>query len=178
MCGLLQKEGRLDNLILLKSCIAGQGSPHSTLIRQHPRCSQARTTGYAHQAWASQGAAGGDFDLVYAVNTLHIAHDLAFGLREARQTLAPGGWLVAGECMRPFPGQPLYVELVFQLLDGFTGVATDPDIRPNPGFLMARQWQRALGHAGFERVQVTPDQERIREIYPRFYVGAVCAAKR
>ena len=124
--------------------------------------------------WDSQGATKADFDLVYAVNTLHVAYDLKFSLSEARATLAPGGWLVAGECLRPFPGQPIYIELVFQLLDSFTNVATDPESRPNPGFLTAQQWRRALAGAGFEHVQVTPEQERIREIYPRSFIGAVC----
>jgi SAM-dependent methyltransferase len=124
--------------------------------------------------WDSQGASQADFDLVYAVNTLHVAYDLQFSLSEARAALAPDGWLVAGECLRPFPGQPIYIELVFQLLDGFNQVATDPESRPNPGFLTAQQWRRALAGAGFEHVQVTPDQERIREIYPRLFVGAVC----
>jgi SAM-dependent methyltransferase len=126
------------------------------------------------RAWDAQGAARTGFDLVYAVNTLHIARDLGYSLREARATLAAGGWLVAGECVRPFPGQPIYIELVFQLLDSFTQVLTDREYRPNPGFLTSEQWRLALQRAGFGQVQVTPDQERIRRVYSHFFVGAVC----
>lgn len=127
-----------------------------------------------NQPWAEQGVAKAGFDLIYAVNTLHVAADLPFSLREARASLAADGCLVAGECLRPFPGQPVYIELAFQLLDSFTQVITDPISRPNPGFLTAGQWRQLLLEAGFDQVQVTPDQERIREIYPRLSVGAVC----
>jgi hypothetical protein len=51
---------------------------------------------------------------------------------------------------------------------------TDPEIRPNPGFLTTDQWRRVFTHAGFERVEVTPDLDRIREIYPHFFTGAIC----
>lgn len=124
--------------------------------------------------WAEQGVRKADYDLVYAVNTLHIADDLLFSLGEARNSLATGGWLVAGECLRPFPNQQIYIELVFQLLDSFINVSTDPVLRPNPGFLTAQQWYSAFTAAGFEQVQITPDQERIRQIYPRFFIGAIC----
>jgi SAM-dependent methyltransferase len=124
--------------------------------------------------WDSQGAGRASFDLIYAVNTLHIARNLPYSLSEARATLAPGGWLIAGECLRPFPGQPVYIELVFQLLDSFTHASTDREYRLNPGFLTSEQWRHAFRAAGFEHVEVTPDQERIREVYDHFFVGAVC----
>ncbi len=128
-----------------------------------------------NQSWTEQGVARGDFELIYAVNTLHVAADLPFSLREARASLAADGCLVAGECLRPFPGQPVYIELVFQLLESFTQVITDPVSRPNAGFLTAQQWRRLLLEAGFDPVEVTPDQERIRKVYPRLlFVGAVC----
>jgi SAM-dependent methyltransferase len=124
--------------------------------------------------WASQGIAPASFDLVYAVNVFHVAGDLIFSLREARAALAEGGVLVAGECLRPFPGEPVYVELVFQILDSFTAVRTDPETRPQPGFLTPEQWCLALGRAGFAEVEITPDHARIREIFPKLFAGAVC----
>ena len=78
-----------------------------------------------------------------------------------------------GECLRPYLNQPIYAELVFQILDTFIDVNTDPDFRPNPGFLTADQWHRAFTRAGFERVEVTPEIDRIREIYPHFFTGAI-----
>jgi SAM-dependent methyltransferase len=124
--------------------------------------------------WSNQGITPGEFDLVYAVNVMHISKNLLFSLNEARLALAAGGWLVIGECVRPFDKQPIYPELMFQILDSFTNVETDPEIRPSPGFLTAEQWRRAFSRAGFAPTEIAPDVERIREIYPHFFTGAIC----
>ena len=124
--------------------------------------------------WNTQGISPATFDLIYAVNVMHIAKNLVFSLNEARSALAADGWLVIGECVRPFADQPIYPELMFQILDSFTNVEIDPEIRPYPGFLTADQWRRAFVRAGFGQVDVTPDIDRIREFYPHFFTGAVC----
>jgi SAM-dependent methyltransferase len=124
--------------------------------------------------WSAQGIVPGELDLVYAVNVLHISKNLLFSLNEARSALAPDGWLVIGECLRPYVNQPIYPELMFQILESFTSVQTDPEIRPNPGFLTAEHWRRAFSRAGFGRAEVAPDIDRIREIYPHFFTGAIC----
>jgi SAM-dependent methyltransferase len=123
--------------------------------------------------WKSQRIASGEFDLVYAVNVMHISKNLLFSLSEARSALAADGWLVIGECVRPHDNQPIYPELMFQILDSFTNVETDPEVRPNPGFLTAQQWRRAFSRAGFKQTKVAPDIDRIREIYPHFFTGAI-----
>ena len=123
--------------------------------------------------WDTQGVVRGEFDLVYGVNVLHVAKDLFFSMNQAYWALAPGGWLVIGECVRPTANQPIYAELIFQLLDSFTDVETDPEIRSNAGFLTPEQWRRAFAKTGFGRVEVAPDIDRIREIYPHFFVGAI-----
>jgi SAM-dependent methyltransferase len=124
--------------------------------------------------WNSQGINPGEFDLIYAVNVMHISKDLLFSLNEARSALASDGWLVIGECLRPYFNQPIYPELMFQILESFTSVQTDPEIRPNPGFLTAEHWRRAFTRAGFQRAEVAPNIDRIREIYPHFFTGAIC----
>jgi SAM-dependent methyltransferase len=124
--------------------------------------------------WDIQGVAPGEFDLVYAVNVLHVSKDLLFSLNQARSALPNDGWLVIGECLCPYANQPIYPELMFQILESFTDVQTDSEIRPNPGFLTADRWRRAFTRAGFKRVEVTPDIDGIREIYPHFFAGAIC----
>jgi SAM-dependent methyltransferase len=124
--------------------------------------------------WSTQGINPGEFDLVYAVNVMHISKDLLLSLNEARSALARDGWLVIGECLRPYFNQPIYPELMFQILESFTNVQTDPEVRPNPGFLTAEHWRRAFTRAGFRRTEVAPDIDRIREIYPHFFTGAIC----
>jgi SAM-dependent methyltransferase len=123
--------------------------------------------------WQTQGIAAGEFDLVYAVNVMHISKNLLFSLNQARSALADNGWLVIGECVRPYDNQPIYPELMFQILDSFTNVETDPEIRPNPGFLTAEQWRRAFCRAGFKDAGVAPEIDRIREFYPHFFTGAI-----
>jgi SAM-dependent methyltransferase len=124
--------------------------------------------------WHTQGISPKEFDLVYAVNVMHISKNLLFSLNEARLSLAEDGWIVIGECVRPFANQPIYPELMFQILDSFTNVEIDPEIRPNPGFLTAEQWRRAFLRAGFGHADVAPDIDRIREFYPHFFTGAIC----
>jgi len=128
-------------------------------------------------SWDTQGVARGEFDLVYGVNVLHVARDLLFSLNQARGALASDGWLVIGECVRPYVNQPIYAELIFQILDSFTEVNTDPEIRPNPGFLTAEHWLRGFTRARFQCAEVTPDINRIREIYSHFFTGAICGQR-
>jgi len=128
--------------------------------------------------WAGQGAEPGSFDAVYSVNCFHVAPDLAAVLAEARTALAPGGRLVVSECVRPLGNdQPIYVELVFDLLESFTKVALDPVARPTHGFLTPAAWRESLRRAGFVDVAFLPDAEEIAKSYPSFFVSAVTARK-
>jgi polyketide synthase PksN len=128
--------------------------------------------------WSDQGINPGEFDLIYAVNVMHIAKDLLSSLKEARSALAGDSWLILAECLRPHVNQPIYPELMFQILESFTDVQTDPEIRPNPGFLTVEQWRRAFSRAGFDHTEVAPDIDHIREIYPHFFTGAIGGQKR
>jgi SAM-dependent methyltransferase len=127
--------------------------------------------------WAAQEVAPGAYDLVWGVNVFHLARDLAAVLGEARAALAPGGWLVAGEGMRPRAGEPVGAEFPFQILDSFVAVDTDDTLRPEPGFLTAEQWLAAFAAAGFRAVEIVPDVVRLRAIYPGFLAGAVCGQR-
>ena len=57
-----------------------------------------------NRPWNTQGI--GEFTLVYGVNVLHVAKDLLFSLRQAGNALAPDGWLVISECVRPCQSGP------------------------------------------------------------------------
>src|SRR6202171_4402775 len=124
-----------------------------------------------------QGIASEIADVVYAVNTVHIAKDLAATLRRIRLTLRPGGTAVFSECIRPFDGQPIYVEFVFNFLENFTGVATDEATRPNHGFLTPENWRRAFHAGGFEEPRILPDVEELARHYDAFFVAAVSARR-
>jgi SAM-dependent methyltransferase len=144
------------------------------LVKQYPDLPLELAALDLNLPWDTQGVGSGEFNLVYAVNVLHVSKNLLFSLNQARSALTGDGWLVIGECLRPYVNQPIYPELMFQILESFTDVQTDPEIRPNPGFLTADHWRRAFTRAGFERVEVAPDIDSIREIYPHFFTGAIC----
>jgi SAM-dependent methyltransferase len=129
------------------------------------------------RSFAEQGIEPESADLVYAVNTVHVARDLGATLGWIRGTLKPGGAAVFSECVRPFEGQPIYVEFVFNFLENFTGVQTDPQTRPTHGFLTPESWRRALAAAGFEAAQILPDVEGLAQHYDAFFVAAVTARK-
>ncbi len=127
--------------------------------------------------FAAQGVEPGIADVVYAVNTIHIARDLGATLARVRETLKPGGVAVFSECVRPFPGQPIYVEFVFNFLENFTGVSTDAATRPSHGFLTPENWRAAFQAAGFEKPEVLPDVEALAKHYDAFFVAAVSARR-
>lgn len=156
--------------------------PAALLRRRGVREVGARWPGLALEAdgldvdmpWAEQGVAPGSVDMVFGVNVFHVAEHLGRSLAEARAALAPGGWLVAGECLKPRPGHPVAAEMVFLLLDDFRNVETDPELRPAAGFLTPELWVAQLEAAGFSRIELVPDVRILRDFYPRFATGAVC----
>lgn len=123
--------------------------------------------------FGEQDVEPGSFDLVFAVNVLHVADDLDASLPEIRRSLASGGWLVGAESVRPFLDRPISTEMIFQILEDFWDVELDPERRPTPGFLTAEHWRRLLRDNGFDEVAVEPEPERIRELYERFCAGVV-----
>ena len=129
------------------------------------------------QPWREQAGCPTQVDLVWAVNVFHLAYDLDATLHHAHDVLAPGGWLVLGEGIRPHVGRPVAAEFPFQLLGSFTSVHLDPTTRPEPGFLTAVHWRAACERAGFVDVRLRPDVVRLRDVHPTFYAAAVCARR-
>jgi SAM-dependent methyltransferase len=130
-----------------------------------------------NKPFSEAGVVPGAYALVHGVNTLHVANDLAFTLGEIRDALAPNGSVVISECVRPFPGQTVYVEFVFNLLDAFREPVLDPGWRTNGGFLTPEQWTEGLRASGFRDVRIVPDIAALRDVYPSFVVAAVSASR-
>jgi SAM-dependent methyltransferase len=130
-----------------------------------------------NRPFAEQGVTPGGFSVVYAVNTLHVANDLAFTLGQVLDALEPGGCLIVAECVRPRPRQPVYAEFVFNLMETFRSPRLHPVYRPSGGFLTPEQWQGAFEAAGFVEVRFLPDILRIREEVPDFLVAAIGATR-
>ncbi len=125
---------------------------------------------------ASQGVARGQFDLVVAVNTLHLAQDTVQALAHLRTLLAPGGALVLGELVRPQPLAPVHLELPFTMLEAYRRAPLADGIRLRPGFMSFTGWTRAARDAGFGTVSLLPAElEYCAQVYPGFYCAAITA---
>ena len=149
--------------------------------RLRERFAEARCLTFApldmNRPFAEQGVAPESVSIVYAVNVLHVAYDLAFTLAEIRSALEPGGQLIVSEGVRPTPGQTMYPEFIFNLLETFRAPRLHPVYRPNGGFLTIEQWRAAFETAGFEDVRAMPDIARIRELFPTFYAASIGATR-
>ena len=130
-----------------------------------------------NRPFEAQGIAPSSVTVVYAVNTLHVAHDLTFTLAQILRTLRPGGWLIISECVRPYPRQPIYAEFIFNLIQTFRSPRLHPVYRPNGGFLTPDQWKAAFESAGFPDTHFIPDIMRIRRQVPDFFVSAIGATR-
>ena len=130
-----------------------------------------------NRSFEAQGIAPSSVTVVYAVNTLHVAHDLDFTLGQILRMLRPGGWLIASECVRPYPRQAIYAEFIFNLIQTFRSPRLHPVYRPNGGFLTPDQWKGAIESAGFLDTRFVPDVMRIRRQVPDFFVSAIGAIR-
>lgn len=130
-----------------------------------------------NRPFGEQGVAPASVSVVYAVNTLHVAHDLHFTLGEVLRALEPGGRLVVSECVRAHPRQPIEAEFVFNLTETFRSPRLHPLYRPSGGFLTPGQWKGAMETAGFVDVRFLPDIVRVQEEAPRFIAAAVGATR-
>jgi SAM-dependent methyltransferase len=130
-----------------------------------------------NRPFEAQGVAPGSVSMVYAVNTLHVASDLAFTLGEIARALEPGGRLVASECVRMLPGQALNAEFIFNLMATFRSRRPDTPGQPPAGFLLPEEWTAVLAGAGFGAIRFLPDVTTFSTRFPRFHVAAIGAQR-
>ena len=130
-----------------------------------------------NRPFEEQGVAPASVSVVYAVNTLHVAHDLDFTLGEVLRALEPGGRLVVSECVRSHARQPIEAEFVFNLTETFRSPRLHPLYRPSGGFLTPGQWKGAMEAAGFVDIRFLPDIVRVQEQAPKFIAAAIGATR-
>lgn len=125
---------------------------------------------------AAQGVEPRQYDLIVAVNTVHLARDLTVTLTMLRSLLADGGALVLGELIRPASTGAVHLELPFSLLSSFRETAAASAGRRPAGFLPEAMWRDALHAAGFRRISTLPKSlAACAERYPGFYAAAFTA---
>ncbi|NEU75699.1 SDR family oxidoreductase, partial [Hassallia byssoidea VB512170] len=97
-----------------------------------------------------------DFDVVIAVNVLHVTRNIEKTLDRVRSLLAPGGFLLLWEITQP--------QLDFDITDGLlmNPLEDEERSRGNP-FLSKEQWQEKLRSHGFSEVAVFSETEAFGE---------------
>jgi acyl transferase domain-containing protein/NADPH:quinone reductase-like Zn-dependent oxidoreductase/acyl carrier protein/SAM-dependent methyltransferase len=103
----------------------------------------------------SQQFAAQSFDLLVAVNVLHVASDLRAALRRARSLVRSGGVLIIGEVTAAHP----WLDVVAGVLPGWWNFA-DFDLRPSYPLLTQSQWRDVLREEGFSTAFLIPAPER------------------
>ncbi|RJQ55107.1 MAG: class I SAM-dependent methyltransferase [Nitrospiraceae bacterium] len=107
-----------------------------------------------NKSLSSQKIQQESFDAVYAVNALHVSHDLIFSLKEIHHALKENGILVISELVRTSEEYVLPQEFIFTLLESYYNVQTDPLLRKNIGFLTTESWKRHFEMAGFKNIEM------------------------
>jgi len=130
-----------------------------------------------NRGFEAQGVPAGSQSVVFAVNTLHVAHDLTFTLGEILRVLEPGGRLIISECVRVLPGQSLTPEFIFNLMATFRSRRPDAPGQPPAGFLLPAQWRAALEAVGFADVRFLPDVPSWGDRFTRFHVAVIGATR-
>lgn len=123
-----------------------------------------------NKSFVEQKFCENDIDIVYGVNALHVATDLLSSLKHIIEIIKPGGKLIISESVRENNDDLLVQEIIFNMLDDFLNVKTDPRLRPTLGFITASQWGKLFTEAGFKNIEIITNsdieltQEKCRSI--------------
>jgi SAM-dependent methyltransferase len=117
-----------------------------------------------NKSLGGQGLEEKSFDIIFGVNVLHVARDLAFSLEELYQRLHKGGVLIIAETIRPATNMPMHQEFIFNLLENYHDVELDGETRPCHGFLTRDQWVKNFEKAGFRNIEYLKEPDGHEEI--------------
>ncbi len=116
-------------------------------------------------------------DIVWGVNSLHVAYDLEYTLKEILKLLKKGGSIVVAETVRAKGNSMLQQEIMLNTITSYWDVKIDGVIRKDFGFMHWRDWVNALNQAGFVNVKTIPDMALAEEKYDNCYVGIITGQK-
>jgi SAM-dependent methyltransferase len=110
-----------------------------------------------------QGLLPESFDVVIAVNVLHVVKHLSLSLRELFDVLRPRGYLLLSEGSPPDRFRRWRPDIIFGFLRGWWNVSTGAPWRPRPGFLLPSEWKEALLECCYDPVHLLPGENWFRQ---------------
>lgn len=106
-----------------------------------------------NKSFSSQGVKHGSLDIIFGVNSIHVAEDMVNSFENIYYALKPGGSIILSECVRPDKEGLLFQELIFNLLDNYRDMKLS-ELRPMPGFLDVKSWERIFKKAKFKQIEL------------------------
>lgn len=125
-----------------------------------------------------QGYNENSYDIIWGVNSIHVANDLRFTLNEFYKILKPGGTIVICETVRPKGNQMIQQEIILNTIDDYWNVKLDKDIRPRYGFMDWTDWIKAFKVIGFKDIKTIPDMNYLQDKYDNCYVAVIVGTKK
>ena len=177
----LQKKNRLDKISRYVFSDVSQKFIMSTrreIKRDYPDINTEWRFADLNKSMADQKLSPSSFDLVYAVNAAHVAKDILDFLQQCHKTLRPGGWVVLAERVRDPDLDMAPRELVLNLSDYHrTAAKRNSQYRPAHAYLSNENWETAFQLAGFNRVEIWPDEQKMKDVFSEHYASVVVAQK-
>lgn len=130
-----------------------------------------------NEPFAAQKIEPGSVDLVYAVNTAHVAKDIVGFLRRCHEALRPGGSVVFAERVRMRGHEMAPRELTLNLSRYHRSAAEPAPYRPMHCYLAPAHWHDVIGRAGFSRCDVLPELDALAVDFPEQYAAVVVGTK-
>jgi SAM-dependent methyltransferase len=131
-----------------------------------------------NRPFSSQGIEPNSVDLVYGVNSAHVAMDMVGMLRDCAAALRPGGRVVFAERVRRRPGEMAARELTLNLSRYHrTAAQRNPQHRVAHGYLSPHCWLAVLEQAGFRDAAIHPDLALVERAFPEHYAAVVTAVR-
>jgi SAM-dependent methyltransferase len=131
-----------------------------------------------NKAFAAQKVAPDSVDLIYGVNSAHVATEMVPFLEECRRSLRPNGMVVFAERVLLKGIQMAPRELALDLsIWHRTAAVIHADHRPVHCYLPPKAWRRVLEMAGFSDVQIYPDLDRLSTEFPDQYAAVIVGYK-
>lgn len=124
------------------------------------------------------GLAEEQYDIIWAVNAIHVATNLKFTLQQLYRLLKPKGTLLIVETVRPIYCPWVQHEFIINSLDDYGNVELNDEWRPVHGFMRWTNWVKAVEAGGFDIVDTVPNMTEVEAKYNNCYATVIRGQKK